>query len=184
MLTQTNIALIAYGFAAVLAVPCVVYVFTRLSHVVARAAFWHQRRSIIIALLIAAGFATIEAQKRGSTGTGDPPAPVQQTGTGVSPVEDIADTFHFSAIDVSTNGTVTLTAAWTNGFLTAGQTIDILVKADLRDATWTWLTNGVVAAGTTNMSWTIENQSPSNSFYKTATDCRTSTNSHMAETRG
>ena len=168
MLTQTNIALIAYGFAAMLAVPCVLYVLVGFYHSVARSSFWHQRRPVIIALLIVAVFATIEAQKRGSTGTtGDPPAPVQQTGTtGVSPVEDIADTFHFSAFDVSTNGTVTLTAAWTNGFLTAGQTIDILVKADLRDATWTWLTNGVVAADSTNLSWTIENQSPSNSFYK------------------
>ena len=40
------------------------------------------------------------------------------------------------------------------------------MKADLRDAAWTWLTNGVVEAGAINMSWTIENQSPSNSFYK------------------
>jgi hypothetical protein len=97
----------------------------------------------------------------------DPPAPAQQTGTtGVSPVEDITDTFHFSAISVPTSGTVALTTAWTNGLLAAGQTIDILVKTDLRDERWTWLTNGVVEAGATNMSWTLDNQSPSNSFYK------------------
>ena len=122
----------------------------------------------LVVLALAAVITICEAQKRGDSGTtGDPPAPVQQTGTtGVSPVEDITNTFHFSAISVSTNGMIALTTAWTNGLLTAGQTIDILVKADLRDEAWTWLTNGVVEAGTTNRSWTIENQSPSNSFYK------------------
>jgi len=122
----------------------------------------------LVVFAFAAVVTICEAQKRGGTGTtGVPPVASGTTGTtGVSPVEDITDTFHFSAISVPTSGTVTLTTAWTNGFLTAGQTIDILVKTDLCDATWTWLTNGVVEAGATNMSWTIENQSPSNSFYK------------------
>ena len=112
--------------------------------------------------------ATMKAQKRsGDEATGvslpreDPPV-----GEAALLPLPATDTLHFSAIVVTTNGTVTLTAAWPENFLAAGQTLDILVKSDLRDETWTWLTNGVVEAGATNMSWTIENQSPSNSFYK------------------
>ncbi len=126
------------------------------------------RTLALAAMSFVAIVATVLAQKgdRGA-GTGDPPAGEQQTGTtGDPPVEDITDKFHFSAISVPTNGTVALATAWTNGLLAAGQTIDILAKTDLRDETWTWLTNGVVEAGATNMSWTIGNQSPSNSFYR------------------
>jgi len=163
------VELAAYGVAATLAAVCILawawkwggWSWTAMSR--------QLRRSALAVMVAMAVVATMKAQKgnRGPGTTGEPPAPVQQTGTtGEPPVEDITDTFHFSAISVPTSGTVTLTTAWTNGLLVAGQTIDILVKTDLRDETWTWLTNGVVEAGTTNMSWTIENQSPSNSFYK------------------
>ena len=159
----------AYGVAATLAAVCILACAWKWSGWTWTAVSRQLRRSALAVMVAMAVVATMKAQKgnRGNGTTGDPPAPVQQTGTtGVSPVEDITDTFHFSAIAVSTNGTVTLTTAWTNGLLTAGQTIDILVKTDLRDERWTWITNGVVEAGSTNMSWTIEDQSPSNSFYK------------------
>ena len=87
-----------------------------------------------------AGAATIEAQKRGSVGTtGVPPVESGTTGaTGILPVGNpTTNTLHFSAIAVSTNGTITLTTAWPDGRLAVGQTIDILAKADLRDETWT-----------------------------------------------
>ena len=159
----------AYGVAATLAAVCILACAWKWSGWTWTAVSRQLRRSALAVMVAMAVVATMKAQKgnRGNGTTGDPPAPVQQTGTtGVSPVEDITDTFHFSAIAVSTNGTVTLTTAWTNGLLTAGQTIDILLKTDLRDERWTWITNGVVEAGSTNMSWTIEDQSPSNSFYK------------------
>ena len=166
---KTIVEIAAYGVAAMLSAVCILawawkwggWSWSVLSR--------QLRRSVLAVMVAMSVVVTIKAQKgnRGNGTTGDPPATAQQTGTtGVSPVEDITDRFHFSAISVPTSGTVMLTTAWTNGFLTAGQTIDILVKTDLRDETWSWLTNGVVAAGSTNMTWTIENQSPSNSFYK------------------
>ena len=163
------VELAAYGVAATLAAVCILVWAWKWGGWTWTAVSRQLRRSALAVMVVMAVVATMKAQKgdRGTGTTGDPPAPTQQTGTtGDPPVEDITDTFHFSAIAVPTSGTVTLTTAWTNGLLTAGQTIDILVKADLRDAAWTWLTNGVVEAGAINMSWTIENQSPSNSFYK------------------
>ena len=160
---------IAYGTAATLAAVCILSWAWKWGGWSWTAVSRQLRRSALAVMVAMAVVATMKAQKgdRGPGTTGDPPAPVQQTETtGDSPVEDITDMFHFSAIAVPTSGTVTLTTAWTNGLLTAGQTIDILVKAALRDETWTWLTNGIVEAGAINMSWTIENQSPSNSFYK------------------
>ena len=157
----------AYGVAASLAAVCILAWAWKWGGWTWAAVSRQLRRSALAVMVAMAVVATMKAQKgdRGAGTTGDPPAPVQQTGTtGDPPVEDVTDRFHFSAISVPTSGTVALTTAWTNGLLTVGQTIDILVKADLRDETWTWLTNGVVAAGSTNMTWTIENQSPSNSF--------------------
>ena len=163
------VELTAYGVAATLAAVCILVWAWKWGGWTWTAVSWQLRRSALAVMVAMAVVATMKAQKgnRGPGTTGDPPAPVQQTGTtGEPPVEDITGTFHFSAISVPTSGTVTLTTAWTNGLLTAGQTIDILMKTDLRDEAWTWLTNGVVEADATNMSWTIENQSPSNSFYK------------------
>ena len=163
------VELAAYGVAATLAAVCILAWAWKWGGWSWTAVSRQLRRSALAVMVAMAVVATMKAQKgnRGPGTTGDPPAPVQQTGTtGEPPVEDITDTFHFSAISVPTSGTVTLTTAWTNGLLTAGQTIDILVKTDLRNERWTWLTNGVVEADATNMSWTIENQSPSNSFYK------------------
>ena len=161
---QIAVQYLCLAFLAALATACALVGLKK----VGKCLYTRLSPASLVVLTLAAVITICEAQKRGDSGaTGDPPAPVQQTGTtGVPPVEDITDTFHFSAISVPTSGTVTLTTAWTNGLLTAGQTIDILVKTDLRDEAWTWLTNGVVEADTTNMSWTIENQSPSNSFYK------------------
>ena len=159
----------AYGVAAILTAVCIfawAWTWSGWSwSVLSR----QLRRSALAVLVVLAVVATIKAQKRGGTGTtGVPPVESGTTGTtGILPVENPAtNTLHFSAIAVPTNGTVALTAAWPENFLTAGQTLDILRKEDLRDETWTWLTNGVVVAGATNISWTIENQSPSNSFYK------------------
>ena len=121
----------------------------------------------LVVLALAAVITICEAQKRTGT-TGVPPVAGGTTGTtGVPPVANpAANTLHISAIDVSTNGTVTLTAAWPENFLTAGQMLDVLGKENLRDDAWTWLTNGIVVAGATNISWALENQSPSNYFYK------------------
>ena len=143
----------AYGVAATLAAVCILVWAWKWGGWTWTAVSRQLRRSALAVMVAMAVVATIKAQKggRGPGPPGDPPAPVQQTGTtGVSPVEDITDTFHFSAISVPTSGTVTRMTAWTNGLLTAGQTIDILVKADLRAEAWTWLTNGVVEADTTN----------------------------------
>ncbi len=161
---QIAVQYLCLAFLAALATACALVGLKK----VGKCLYTRLSPASLVVLTLAAVITICEAQKRGDSGaTGDPPAPVQQTGTtGVPPVEDITETFHFSAISVPTNGTVTLTTAWTNGLLTAGQTIDILMKTNLRDTTWTWLTNGVVEIGAINMSWTIENQSPSNSFYK------------------
>ena len=160
----------AYGVAAILAAVCIFAWAWKWSGwswcVLSR----QLRRSVLAVMVALAVVATIEAQKRGGTTgtTGVPPVESGTTGTtGILPVENPAtNTLHFSAIAVPTSGTVALTAAWPENFLTTGQTLDILRKEDLRDVTWTWLTNGVVEADSTNMTWTIENQSPSNSFYK------------------
>ena len=157
----------AYGFVALVAVPCVLYLLVRLFRCVRHSALWHQCRAVILALLAAATIATIKAQKRTGT-TGVPPVAGGTTGTtGVSPVANpITNTLHISAIAVFTNGMVTLTAAWPENFLTADQTLDVLGKENLHNETWMWLTNGIVTVGATNISWTLENQSPSNYFYK------------------
>ncbi|MBQ6010275.1 MAG: hypothetical protein IJL17_17215 [Kiritimatiellae bacterium] len=161
---QITVQYLCLAFLAALATACALVGLKK----VGKCLYTRLSPASLVVLALAAVITICEAQKRGDSGaTGDSPAPVQQTGTtGDPPVEDITDTFHFSAISVPTSGTVALTTAWTNGLLTAGQTIDILAKTDLRDERWAWLTNGVVEAGATNMSWTIENQSPSNSFYK------------------
>ena len=117
------VELAAYGVAATLAAVCFLVWAWKWGGWSWAAVSRQLRRSALVVMVAMAVVATIEAQKggRGSGTTGDPPAPVQQTGTtSVSPVEDITDTFHFSAISVPTNGTVTLTTAWTNGHLTAG----------------------------------------------------------------
>ena len=167
---KTIVEIAAYSVAAMLSAVCILAWAWKWGgwswSVVSR----QLRRSVLAVMVAMAVVATIKAQKgnRGNGTTGDPPDPVQQTGTtGVSPVANPAtNTLHFSAIALSTNGTVTLTAAWPTNFLTADQTLDVLRKESLYDERWSWLTNGVVEAGANNMSWTIENQSPSNSFYK------------------
>ena len=127
-------ALVAWGTFCLLAV--LREKAARIRRGIASLTLWRLPR-MTIAVLMGGAIVTVNiAQKgdRGSGGSGVPSIPSQQTGTtGDSPVEDITDTFHFSAISVPTSGTVTLTTAWTNGLLTAGQTIDILVKTDLRD---------------------------------------------------
>ena len=131
----------AYGVAASLAAVCILAWAWKWGGWTWAAVSRQLRRSALAVMVAMAVVATMKAQKgdRGAGTTGDPPAPVQQTGTtGDPPVEDVTDRFHFSAISVPTSGTVALTTAWTNGLLTAGQTIDILVKADLRDEAWTW----------------------------------------------
>ena len=158
----------AYGVASILAAVCIFawawkwggWSWSVLSR--------QLRRSALAMMVALAVVATIEAQKRsGNEATGvslpreDPPVGE----AALLPLPATA-TLHFSAIAVSTNGTVTLTAAWPENFLAAGQTLDVLGKENLRDTTLTWLTNGVVEAGATNMSWTLEIQPPSNSFYK------------------
>ncbi|MDY6380395.1 MAG: hypothetical protein SPK90_06370, partial [Bacteroidales bacterium] len=80
----------------------------------------------------------------------------------------MAGSLHLSGISVSSNGAVALTAAWPAGFLTPGQTLDVLGKENLNDETWTWLANCIVEADATNITWTLEDQSPSNYFYKVA----------------
>ena len=195
---RDSVEIAAYGFAALVAVPCVLCLLARLFRCVGRSPLWRQCRAVILALLAAATIATIKAQKRTGT-TGVPPVAGGTTGTtGVSPVANpITNTLYISAIAVSSNDMVTLTAAWPENFLTAGLTLDVLGKGNLHEV-WTWLTNGVITTGATNISWALENQPPSNYFYKvvlresltdiwttpTATDCRTSTNSHVAEIRG
>ena len=103
---------------------------------IAALALWRLPR-MTIATLVGVTIVTANIAQKGNRGngtTGDPPDPVQQTGTtGVSPVEDITNTLHFSAIAVSSNGTVTLTAAWPTNFLTADQTLDVLHKENLCD---------------------------------------------------
>jgi hypothetical protein len=120
----------------------------------------------LVVLALVAVVTICEAQKRTGT-TGVPPVAGSTTGTtGIVPVANpITNTLHLSAIAVSTNGTVTLTAAWPENFLTAGQTLDVLGKGNLHEV-WTWLTNGVITTGATNISWALESQSPSNYFYK------------------
>ncbi len=117
-------------------------------------------------LALALGLLPTIAKRSGTTGVS--PVASGTTGTtGVSPVENpAASTLHLSAITVSSNGTVTLTAAWQENLLVVGQTLDVLGKENIRDETWTWLTNGVATIGATNVSWTLENQSSSNHFYK------------------
>jgi len=158
----------AYGFAAAVAVLCAIYLWDRLFRCVGCSALWRQTRAVILALLVAATVATIEAQKRGGTTgtTGILPVDSGTTvATGVPPVESTAtNTLHLSAIAVPTSGTVALTAAWPENFLDAGQTLDVLASAELQN--WAWLTNGVVSTGATNNTWVLENQPPSNCFYK------------------
>ena len=92
--------------------------------------------------------------------------PREESPVGEAALSPLQETFRIEAIAVHSNGAVTLTAAWPIDFLTIGQTLDVLGKENIRDETWTWLTNSVITAGTTNISWTLENQSPSNHFYK------------------
>ena len=164
---RDSVEIAAYGFAALVAVPYVLCLLARLFRCVGRSPLWRQCRAVILALLAAATIATIKAQKRTGT-TGVPPVAGGTTGTtGVSPVANpITNTLYISAIAVSSNDTVTLTAAWPENFLTADQTLDVLGKENLHNETWTWLTNGVITTSATNISWTLENQSPSNHFYK------------------
>ena len=164
---RDSVEIAAYGFAALVAVPCVLYILVRLFRCVGRSPLWRQCRAVILALLAAATIATIKAQKRTGT-TGVPPVAGGTTGTtGVSPVANpITNTLYISAIAVSSNDTVTLTAAWPENFLTADQTLDVLGKENLHNETWTWLTNGVITTSATNISWTLDNQSLSNYFYK------------------
>ena len=128
---------------------------------------WRLPRSAIMVLISVAIVATILAQK-GDRGTGTTcvPSPPLHGGSGVSPLlGTITNTHNFSCISVDTNGVVALTAAWPEGLLSAGWTIDVLGKEDLSDESWTWGTNGVVDAGATNISWTLESPSPSNCFF-------------------
>ena len=164
---RDSVEIAAYGFAALVAVPCVLCLLARLFRCVGRSPLWRQCRAVILALLAAATIATIKAQKRTGT-TGVPPVAGGTTGTtGVSPVANpITNTLYISAIAVSSNDTVTLTAAWPENFLTADQTLDVLGKENLHNETWTWLTNGVITTSATNISWTLDNQSLSNYFYK------------------
>ncbi len=158
----------AYGVAAILAAVCIFVWAWKWSgwswSVVSR----QLRRSVLAVMVVLAVVATIEAQKRSGNEATGVSLPREEPPVGEAALLPLpaTNTLHFSTIAVPTSGTVTLTAAWPENFLTAGQTLDILRKEDLRDETWIWLTNGVVEAGSTNMTWTIENQSPSNSFYK------------------
>ena len=158
----------AYGVAAILAAVCIFAWAWKWSgwswSVVSR----QLRRSVLAVMVAMAVVATIEAQKRSGNEATGVSLPREEPPVGEAALLPLpaTNTLHFSTIAVPTNGTVALTAAWPENFLTTGQTLDILGKEDLRDETWTWLTNGVVEAGSTNMTWTIENQSPSNSFYK------------------
>ena len=158
----------AYGVAAILAAVCIFAWAWKWSgwswSVVSR----QLRRSVLAVMVVLAVVATIEAQKRSGNEATGVSLPREEPPVGEAALLPLpaTNTLHFSTIAVPTSGTVTLTAAWPENFLTAGQTLDILRKEDLRDETWIWLTNGVVEAGSTNMTWTIENQSPSNSFYK------------------
>ena len=137
---------------------------------IASLALWRLPRVTIVVLFAVGIVATNIAQKggRGTGTTGVPPVASGTTGTmGDPPVANpITDTLHISTIAVSTNGTVGLMATWPDGFLSADQTLDVLGKENLCDTTWTWITNGVIIAGTTNITWTLENQSSSNYFYK------------------
>ena len=161
---QIAVQYLCLAFLAALATACALVGLKK----VGKCLYTRLSPASLVVLTLAAVITICEAQKRGDSGTtGVSPVANNTTGTtGVPPVEDITDTFHFSAISVPTSGTVALTTAWTNGLLTAGQTIDVLAKTDLRNERWIWLTNSVVEAGATSMSWTIANQSPSNSFYK------------------
>ena len=165
---KSVVEFVAYGITAILAAVCIFAWAWKWSGWSWSVLSRQLRRSALAMMAAMAVVATIEAQKRsGNEATGvslpreDPPV-----GEAALLPLPATDPLHFSAIAVSTNGTVTLTAAWPEDFLAAGQTLDVLGKENLRDTTWMWLTNGVVEAGATNMSWTIENQSPSNSFYK------------------
>ena len=162
------VELAAYGVAATLAAVCFLVWAWKWGGWSWAAVSRQLRRSALAVMVAMAVVATIKAQKRAGNEATGVSLPREDPSVGEAALLPLpaTDTLHFSAISASTNGTVALTTAWTNGLLTAGQTIDILQKTDLRDETWTWLTNGVVEAGATNMSWTIENQSPSNSFYK------------------
>ena len=163
------VELASCSFVAFLATPCILYPLVRLFRCVGRSALGRQTRAVVLALAVVATIATIKAQKRSGTGTtGVPPVESGTTGTtGVLPVANpVTNTLHFSSISVPTSGTVMLTAAWPESFLATGQTLDVLGKENLHDVTWTWVTNGIITAGATNISWTLENQSPSNHFYK------------------
>ena len=161
------VELAAWSFIAFLVAPCIVYALARLFCCVKGSALGRQTRAVVLVFAVVATIATINAQKRGGTGTtGVPPVESGTTGiTGILPVANpVTGTLHFSSISVPTSGTVTLTVAWPENFFVAGQMLDVLGKESLRDVSWTWITNDIITAEATNISWTLESQSPSNHF--------------------
>ena len=103
------VELAAYGVAATLAAVCFLVWAWKWGGWSWAAVSRQLRRSALAVMVAMAVVATIKAQKGGrGTGTTGDPAPTQQTGTtGVSPVENpTTSPLHFSAIAVSTNGTV------------------------------------------------------------------------------
>ena len=143
-LADLTVALLAVGIFGIIA--------WRLFRLLPVTSLWRLQRTVFAVLLVVAFVTTILAQKSGRSTTGDQPGTAQQTGTtGVPPVgNEIANTLHFAAIDVHTNGTATLLIAWPPSLLAADATLDLFAATSLVNSTWVWQCEHQVVAGETN----------------------------------
>lgn len=163
---QDILSFLAGLMVALLAVGIFGIIAWRIFRLLPTTSLWRLQRTVFAVLLVVAFVTTILAQKSGrsTVTTGVLPGTAPQTGTtGVPPDgKEIANTLHFAAIDVHTNGTATLLIAWPPSLLTADATLDLFAATSLVNSTWVWQCEHQVATGETN--WLVAVSLPQTSL--------------------